>query len=510
VLLAIALVAGVVNTGASPPSAVAEARRPHRPRLQALHAEPDPVNGGRIVDKSGRQVLLRGVNVNALAEYWAGTDFPTTFPLTTADADQLATIGWNTVRLLVSWSRVEPRPGRYDERYLDQVEAAVKLLGSRGIYTIIDLHQDAWGPTLAAPDDVVCPAGTSPALGWDGAPGWATLDSGGLRCIPADIRELNPDVLAAFNAFWQDKPGPGAVGIRTRYVRMLGMLAGRFARSETVAGYDVMNEPNAFTPEQQAALSDLYAQSLRTIRTAERRRHGFSHLLFFEPSALWSATGQGPPPDFARDRHVVYSPHIYTGGFTGGPITGAAFQVALDEARLFGGAPVVTGEWGGGPERAGPGGDGYFLAHQALQDDFRFGATLWTWRESCGDPHKARAIRGGGVPGVWGEFEVDCRTNTIVGPRQDLIADLTRAYPHAAPGVLTETTYDPATERFTAAGIDAARRRTLVVFHPSIPTRDSITVTGLRHVQVLRGRGGTAYITAETKGGAWTIDVPGT
>jgi endoglycosylceramidase len=510
-LLAMALVAGVVTAGASPPSAeaAAAARRPYRPHLQALHAEPDPVHGGRIVDESGRQVLLRGVNVNAHAEYWAGTDFPTTFPFTAEDADQLAAIGWNTVRLLVSWSRVEPRPGRYDERYLDQVEATVDLLASRGIYAIIDLHQDAWGPTLAAPDDVVCPKGTNPALGWDGAPGWATLDSGGVRCIPGEIRELNPDVLAAFNAFWQDKPGPGGVGIRTRYVRMLGHIAGRFARTESVAGYDVMNEPNAFTPEQQAALADLYAQSLTTIRAAERRRHGFEHLLFFEPSALWSATGEGPPPDFARDRDVVYSPHLYTGGFNGGPITADAFQVALDEAKLFGGAPVVTGEWGGGPDRAGPGGDGYFLAHQALQDDFRFGATLWTWRESCGDPHKARGVRNGEAPTVWGEFEVDCRTNTIVGPRNDLIADLTRAYPRAAPGVLTDTGYDPATRHLTAAGTDAPRHRTLVVFHPTAPDPDAITVTGLRHVRVRPGRGGTAYVTAQTTGGAWTIDVAG-
>jgi hypothetical protein len=35
-------------------------------QLLPLHAEPDPVSGGRIVDSDGREVLLRGVNVNAL------------------------------------------------------------------------------------------------------------------------------------------------------------------------------------------------------------------------------------------------------------------------------------------------------------------------------------------------------------------------------------------------------------------------------------------------------------
>src|SRR5262249_55067428 len=77
--------------------------------LPALHAEPDPA-GGRLVDAKGTEVVLRGVNVNALAEYWQYGSFPTTFPFETDDAERLAGIGWNAVRLLVSWSRVEPSP----------------------------------------------------------------------------------------------------------------------------------------------------------------------------------------------------------------------------------------------------------------------------------------------------------------------------------------------------------------------------------------------------------------
>ena len=90
-------------------------------RLLPLHAAPDPISGGRIVDSAGREVLLRGVNVNALVEYWQYGAFPTTFPLTTVDAERIAGVGWNSVRLLVSWSRIEPAPGRYDDAYLDRV-----------------------------------------------------------------------------------------------------------------------------------------------------------------------------------------------------------------------------------------------------------------------------------------------------------------------------------------------------------------------------------------------------
>ena len=88
-------------------------------RLPALHAEPDPDRGGRIADAHDREVLLRGVNVNAFVEYWAydASRF-TTYPFSEADAGELASQGWNVVRLLLSWSRVEPQPGVYEEASL--------------------------------------------------------------------------------------------------------------------------------------------------------------------------------------------------------------------------------------------------------------------------------------------------------------------------------------------------------------------------------------------------------
>jgi endoglycosylceramidase len=503
VAVVVALAVGVTGTGFEDPAAA----RPRALRLGPLHAEPDPEGGGRIVDARGRQVLLRGVNVNALAEYWPGTTFPTTFPLTADDADRIAGIGWNTVRLLVSWSRVEPAPGRYDERYLDSVERAVDLLARRGVYSIIDLHQDAWGPGLAARPGEACAPGVPAALGWDGAPAWATLDGGAPRCAVGGIRELSAAVLAAFDAFWADAPGPGGVGIRTRYVRMLGHVATRFARVDSVAGFDVMNEPNAFDAGEQRALADLYGRALAAIRAGERAGRGHSHLVLFEPSALWSSTGQGPPPDFARDRDVVYAPHIYTGGFTGGPITREAFHVALDEARSFGGAPVLSGEWGADPGRAEDDGDGYFLEHQALQDELRVSATLWTWRESCGDPHKVADLRAGRVPEVWGEFDVDCRTNDVVGTRDALVDQLSRGYVRAAPGRLLRTSWEPGTGRLRAAGAGADRGVELLAFLPPSDGPLRVHVEGLRQVRLRPASGGGTFMTARASGGNWTLRV---
>ena len=79
--------------------------------LPALRAVTDGVEPGRIVDSTGREVLLRGVNVNAHVEYWQyDPELFTTYPFTEEDADMVAAMGWNMVRLLLSWSRVEPNP----------------------------------------------------------------------------------------------------------------------------------------------------------------------------------------------------------------------------------------------------------------------------------------------------------------------------------------------------------------------------------------------------------------
>jgi endoglycosylceramidase len=506
-IVVVCFVAGCTALPAPPPR-VADASG-WTPRLAPLHAEPDPVRGGRIVDAQGREVLLRGVNVNAFVEYWRYGSFPTTFPFTEADATAIARIGWNAVRLLVSWSRVEPAPGRYDDTYLDETADAVHRLARHGVYSVIDFHQDAWGPTLVAAPNESCPSGAPPAFGWDGAPAWATLDGGAPRCAVGGIRELSPAVRAAFGAFWQNAPGPGGVGIRTRYAAMLGHVAERFARDRAVAGYDIMNEPNAFGGDELHSLGDLSAEAIARIRAGEAAARGFAHLVFVEPSILWSDYGSAAPP-FAHDDQIVFAPHIYRGGLSPGPIPPEDFERARHDAAALGGAPVFVGEWGSGPERADDPHDGYFRIHQALQDQFRFSATLWTWRESCGDPHKAGDARAGRLPQVWGEFVVDCRTNRVEGPRVALVDQLTRAYVRAAPGRLTHLDTDPTTGTLHASGIEAERGTQIVVFSPSRPdalAHGRIAAVGLRHVRVRRGADGGAFVLGNATGGGWSLAI---
>jgi endoglycosylceramidase len=476
--------------------------------LPALHAEPDPVQGGRIVDAAGREVLLRGVNVNAFVDYWAyDPSLFTAYPFTEQDADRIAGLGWNAVRLLLSWSRVEPEPGVYDDAYLDRIAGAVRVLEAHGVYTIIDLHQDAWGPSLAARPGEVCAPGTTPAFGWDGAPAWATLGGDQPRCAPGGIRELSPAVTASFDAFFADAPGAGGIGIRTRYVRMLAHVASRFARDDAVAGYDVMNEPNAFT--SPTSLPSFYAAALGAIRGAEDAAGAPPRLVFFEPSALWATLGLTLLQKFTDDTQVVYAPHLYQGGI-GGQLSAAPFEQARSEAAtLFGGAPVVSGEWGSDPRRAADPSDDYFERHQALQDQYRIGATLWTWHEACGDPHKAADALAGQVPYVWGLFEVDCATNQVLGLREPLVQALRRGYVRAAPGRLDETAWDPVARTLSAQGRDALPGTALAIFWPSGSRRPPRVVDahGLLGIHTVPTRAGDHYVLGAARGGAWSIEL---
>lgn len=82
--------------------------------------EPSPlrVAHGDIVDAEGRTVLLRGVNVNQLADYAVNDPaLPTVVPLTRDDFAQMASLGFTVARLNVSWSALEPRPGAFDTGY---------------------------------------------------------------------------------------------------------------------------------------------------------------------------------------------------------------------------------------------------------------------------------------------------------------------------------------------------------------------------------------------------------
>jgi len=473
------------------------------PSLKALTTGTEP---GRIVDSSGRQVLLRGVNVNSHVEYWQyDANIPTTYPFTEKDADLVAAMGWNMVRLCISWSRVEPEPGNYDDAYLDEVAATVSMLAKRGIYTLMDLHQDAWGASLAAPPGTTCAEGQA-AQGWDGAPAWATFDDGESRC-GSGHRELMPAVRAAWVNFLLNREGPGGIGIQTRYVHMFAHLVKRFARESSVAGYDIINEPNQFLEETYEALSQFYEDALKAMRQAEAEVGAPRRLFFFEPTIAWHAVGFPAPAPFDHDDQVVFSPHIYQEGINEGTLEEGFARAAKEAVELYNGAPVVTSEWGGNPNRAKDPEDDYFQRHLCEQDNYLFGACIWTWHTSCGDPHAYYAARVGDVANVWGFFNQNCEDNSFDGMRTEYLEVIRKMAVRFAPGTLDRVEWTKDDSALSAHGSDAGAGKLLEVFVPSAdPTSIQVESSGLGKIESTPWFGGTLFY-APAKGGPWSIQI---
>lgn len=413
-------------------------------RLQVSRGSGRPA----VVDEQGREVLLRGANLNSLGDYFqANLLLPPTRPPTDEDWDQMAAAGFSVVRLLVSWSALEPTRGQVDLAYLQRIQQAVDAAEARGMHTVIDMHQDAWGKTIASPPDVRCPEGTEPAIGWDGAPAWATLTDGADTCRPVGSREGAPAVKAAFTAFYENRDG-----IRDAFAATWRVLASTFAEDPAVAGYDLLNEPNvvADVPTSTRQYTELVTSVIAQVRAGEAEAGGFPHIVFLEPMVLFPLPGTMPADGAVADDQVVFAPHNYAEVIGPEILTvEQTFDVAAQAAEERG-WPLWIGEHGVFST------DAEDLAvlrrFAAAQDAHLAGGAQWQWRQWCGDPHSV------GTPGATPTAPqvqlntVLCPDDVDTGATPDIMQVASRAYPRAAPGRLTELASDPAARTLTVEG----------------------------------------------------------
>lgn len=504
VALAVAAAVAVVPSpsGGAGESAVA-ARRGAATATEALELLPIQTSPDRrFVDSAGRDVLLRGANVNSLGEYWQGVPgIDPTIPVGDADWDSMAAHGFSVVRLLVTWSRLEPTRGTIDQAYLDQVEAAVDAAAARGIYTVIDMHQDAYTAFLSTADPSSCPVGTTPAKGWDGAPAWAVLDDGLSTCLTTGERNSSPAVNRAWNNFYDDVDG-----IRGRFVATWAAVAERFAGRPEVAGYDVLNEPE--NPRDAADLQPVYeaflAEVIDAIRAAEAGAP-FDHVIFIEPALPAADASRGlviPDPTRAgvSTENISASVHNYAESI-GDPL-GAGIEGTndlVDQITEGLGVPNWGGEygfWDTSPETLAKA-----RRYAADEDRLRWGGAWWQWRQGCGDPHAVR-WEGGVVVAPSGTSThlnlLGCPGDVDLGPNEDFLAILGRGYARATPGRLVELVSDVDTGWLKAkatAGPDDVGAQ-LVVWTPTPADADhEIAVHGLTDV-VARDVAGGRIVTA--------------
>src|SRR5712691_8520144 len=134
-------------------------------RFEYGNAQDFVKEGSWFRDAQGRYVLLRGIN------FASRSKLPPYLPILPLNAkelnqegiyqfyqelkaiepelDLLKQLGLNVVRLLVMWKAIEPRPNLLLEQllpegkqYLSLVKEVVDALYLRGLFTIIDFHQD--------------------------------------------------------------------------------------------------------------------------------------------------------------------------------------------------------------------------------------------------------------------------------------------------------------------------------------------------------------------------------
>lgn len=445
---ALSVLATLLLAAAACGSSPASQGAPHRaPSLSPLHATrgPDPA----IFDRDGRQVLLRGVDYNVLGDYYqANPDEATVLPYSPHDFQRMAAQGFDVVRLVLSWSKLEPRRGHIDQAEIDRIHRVVDAAGKRGLYVVLDMHQDAWGKYIATPPGVKCPAGSERAIGWDGAPKWATYTDGASTCRTPGVRELSPAVTHAFDNFYANHDG-----ITDQFVRVWEALAKAFAADPTVAGYDLFNEPHfgSNTAHTNQVLGQLYGRLIDRIRAAERSASGgFDHIVFFEPNILWSGLGKTdvPDPSFTTDHNIVFAPHLYGGSLAKNISVSDGYQAAMDAARRYG-TVMWTGEWGWFGDPNDTSGIRQFTR---LQDQTLTGGTWWQWSQACGDPHVINDHKGQPAREVVVFNRYSCPGSHYEGPVEPRAKILSRAYPRAAPGRLQSLSSDPGTGRLRLTG----------------------------------------------------------
>lgn len=390
-----------------------------------LRAEED-----RIVDGNGDQVLLRGVNVNQLVDFYRPDPaVEAVRPLTDEDFAAMAAQGFNVVRLGMSWSALEPTRGELDAAYVDEIVAAVDSASDHGLYVVLDMHQDSWWNEGTA-EGTPCRPGTDPMWGYDGAPEWATITDGAPRC-QFQGRDISPASDRAFQHFYFDTDG-----VQSALVDTWAKLAAIFRDDEAIAGYDLLNEPG-FGETAPVTTSHLlgrfYERAISAIRA-----EGADQIVFIEPSILWSGLGfdSGPRHGFSDDANLVYSPHLYAESITMDRSLGLPpivsmdrqFDLALRAAEAYG-MPLWSGEygyWGDDADRVAR-----LERYATLEDRHILGSAYWVWKQACGDP------QGGLVELTDSLMRQDCTTGQDAAPRDDLLEILSRAYPRSAPGVLT-------------------------------------------------------------------------
>ena len=338
----------------------------------AVPALPDThltVDGMVLRDALGRAVVLRGVNAGGRSKFAPFVPFD--YPAGGFDAalatylDRAASWGIGALRVPFTWAAVEPAKGMDDAAFLAQYDAILDAAWARGMYTVVDFHQDVYA-------EVFC---------GDGFPAWTvpTVMTAPHHDCPSWSTEYfsNSSVAAAFDAFW-------AAGspVQAAYASLWDRMVMRYKDKPGVVGFELFNEPGWGTQN----LDQFEATTLTSFFSTMVARVGKAapnSLVFFDATgpdagvtttSLMRPTGDG----------IVFAPHYYQLGALGGGM-GYPDNVLSDLTHWKNqgstwGVPVFVGEFG--IDNSAPDTAAFITAHFDALDTLGMSGTEWEYSVS--------------------------------------------------------------------------------------------------------------------------------
>ena len=540
-----------------PPSVSGTAPQGTMPWLHVAHPQ-----GGQpyIADDQGRMVLLHGAIPGGLIDFWSHgnppiIDTPPYYPidpsaydggrcpdnsptmpvppLCEGDLSSMARLGFNSLRLPLSWSLLEPERGRFNQLYVDRVAQVVDWARARGVYVIIDMHQNAYSRYVGrSPDPQPVSGGVQVDLRFNtGAPAWATITDGFLSEVFAGNREVNPAVFESNSNFWYNRDG-----IQDEYIKAVTFLVRQFKDDSTIAGFSVFNEPwlgwNLPPGFEDLLLFPFYRRVIDAITGVrdglpcwtgfympavcgypDPGVHDQRHLIFIDTGLLREVTDfpthLGLP--VSSYPNLVLGLHPYTHGYTIDALLGQkptqapsypwggydqSYSLAKREAKAINAALFVA-EFGNDPDW-----DASILPNELLeQEKHLVGFAFWTWKENCG-AHS------------WGVYYgVDCsgtgfrRSSGCI--RSDREALLARAYPRASADPNLTYHYDSSTGAFTLHARGRAGDAPTVVYIPQEVRGELVSSGGVQRIDVIDPFPGSEsrLVTVLPSGGDFAVTV---
>ena len=284
--------------------------------------------GATFRDALGRVVLLRGVNAGGRSKFapYVPFDFaPGQYDAALgAYMDRAASWGIDVVRVPFTWAALEPTQGQDDPAWLSLYDRLLDAAWARGIYTILDFHQDVYSEVYCGDGFPAWTVNSPPAPHHD-CPSWS-----GEYVTDANVQ-------AAFDAFWA-----AGSGVQASYLAAWDVMIARYKDRPGVLGFEPINEPGWGTANESTFSATTLTSFYSTV-VAHMTAAAPQALVFVDPAGLDGAllsTQLGRPPGSG----VVFAPHFYPLTHDPGAVEGELKKWA--DVGASWGAPVFVGEFG--------------------------------------------------------------------------------------------------------------------------------------------------------------------